>query len=433
MVKFKPLEWQIPVWRDKSQVILLTGSAGGGKSRIAAEKLHGACLKYPNTMCLAVRKTRESMTNSTVLFLERTVVGRGATHIGQKHRFEYANGSILAYGGMKDDEQREQVRGLGGEGGVDLVWMEEAMQFTEDDFNELKARLRGKAMHPPGSATSWRQIILTTNPDAPSHWINQRLILGNGARIYCSRAEDNPTNPPEYIATLDSLTGVLGERLRGGKWVQAEGAVYDVWDSAIHLIDPFPIPREWRKFRAVDFGYTNPFVCQWWAIDGDGRMYRYREIYRTKRTVTDHAAQINELSRGDGYIEATVCDHDAEDRATLEQNGISTLAATKDVSRGIQAVTTRMCKAKDGKPRLFLMRGALVEQDPNLLDARTGRATKPTCTEEEIEGYAWQRLGDGKPNKEEPTKTNDHGCDAMRYGTMYLAEHYEGSFVLKAR
>jgi predicted transcriptional regulator len=39
----------------------------------------------------------------------------------------------------------------------------------------------------------------------------------------------------------------------------------------------------------VDFGYTNPFVMQWWAEDPDGRLYLYREIYRTRRLVEDHA------------------------------------------------------------------------------------------------------------------------------------------------
>src|SRR5512142_1978419 len=84
---FKPLPWQIAPWRDKSPVILLTGSAGGGKSRLAAEKLHAACLNYAGVMALAVRKTRESMTNSTVLFLERSVIGGdpNVRHVAQKH------------------------------------------------------------------------------------------------------------------------------------------------------------------------------------------------------------------------------------------------------------------------------------------------------------------------------------------------------------
>jgi hypothetical protein len=137
-----------------------------------------------------------------------------------------------------------------------------------------------------------------------------------------------------------------------GLWVQAEGVIYEGWDEQTHVIDAFPIPDDWRRFRVIDFGYTNPFVCQWWAVDNDDRMYCYRQIYHTKRTVKVHAQKINQLSVGEN-IEATICDHDAEDRATLEENGIRTQPADKAVSVGIQRVQERLKIQGDGKPRVF--------------------------------------------------------------------------------
>src|SRR5690606_28380246 len=117
-----------------------------------------------------------------------------------------------------------------------------------------------------------------------------------------------------------------------GLWAQAEGAIYDEWRDDVHVIDQMPTGWEsWNKFRAVDLGYTNPFVCQWFAIDPDGRMYLYREIYHTRRLVEDHARQIVELSRGEKIL-FTVADHDAEDRATLHRHGVQTIAAKKAVS-----------------------------------------------------------------------------------------------------
>src|SRR6476469_10291147 len=67
------LDWQTPVKDDASFVLLLTGAAGGGKSWLAANKLHHYCLDHHGTMALALRKTRESMRNSTVLFLWRKI------------------------------------------------------------------------------------------------------------------------------------------------------------------------------------------------------------------------------------------------------------------------------------------------------------------------------------------------------------------------
>lgn len=422
---YEPLPWQIPPWQDKAAVLLLTGSAGGGKSRLAAEKLHGFCKKYPGATALMIRKTRQSMTNSTVLFTERKIIGPDPSvhHFPSKNRFEYDNGSILAYGGMADDEQREQIRSTGQDGSVDIAWMEEATAFTEDDFNEVLARMRGKA-------APWAQIILGCNPDAPTHWIARRLIEQGEAHVYYSGAMDNPHNPPAYIEALAKLTGVLGMRLRDGRWIQAEGAVYEEYDQTVHLIDPFTIPKHWRRIRVVDFGFTNPFVCQWWALDGDGRMYLYREIYMSQRTVKQHAEQMKliehwYLPSANGRkdynperekAEVTVCDHDAEDIATLKENGFSHCReAVKDVSRGIQAVQERLRLAGDGRPRLFICRNALVE-----MDERMDTAKRPTSTASEFPAYVWPKSQDGRPIKEAPVKENDHGMDALRYAVMYV-------------
>jgi phage terminase large subunit len=130
--------------------------------------------------------------------------------------------------------------------------------------------------------------------------------------------------------------------------------------------------------------------------------------------VEEHAAAINRHSEGETY-EVTVADHDAEDRATLERKGIRTRRARKDVSPGIQAVQSRLkVNPTTKKPRLFIMRGALVEEDAALREAR-----KPLCTADEFDGYIWQPGADGRPLKEQPLKVNDHGMDMLRYSVMY--------------
>lgn len=400
------IPWQLEFLRDKSLVILLEGSAGGGKSRAAGEKIHAYLSRYQSAFGLIVRKTRESLENSTVLFMRAQVIGPDpeVAYLDRRHRWLYNNGSMLAYGGMKDEGQREAIRGIGPDGALDFVWMEEAIRFTEDDYNEILARMRGKA-------APWRQIVVSTNPGSPHHWIYKRLIVGGEAKVYRSRAADNPFNPSDYLSTLAKIGGTLGQRLREGRWVQAEGVIYKEFDESVHLIDSFPVPKEWKHFLAVDFGYEHPFVCQWWAIDHDGRMYRYREIYMTHRIVSEHAQLIKKCSLGES-IPYAVCDHDAEDRATLDAAGIKTKPAEKAVSPGIQEVIERLRRAGDGKPRLFLMRNALVELDPWLVQNNL-----PTCTEEEITLYSWMQGSEGAV-KDKPRKEFDHGLDCLRYMTM---------------
>lgn len=411
---FKPLEWQIPAWRDKSLVLLLDGPAGTGKSHLAAHKIDALLRKYKRATGLMVRKTRESMTNSTLLFMAREVIGDdpNVEWKRQDRRFEYANGSVLAYGGMKDDFQRESIRSIGLSGGLDFVWMEEGHLFHLMDFEELISRMRG-------NAAPFRQIILTTNPDSDQHWIYKRLIQGGGASRYIARTEDNTYNPADYADTvLEQLSGVRYQRLRLGKWVGAEGAVYSDYSYETHVVEPFAIPADWQRFRSIDFGYTNPFVCQWWAVDGDGRMYLYRELYETGALVSDMAEEINRLSAGE-RISFTVADHDAEDRATLARHNIYTLPAKKDIRTGVQAVQDRIRIAGDGRPRLLFFNDALVRADQTLIDKK-----KPTCAVDEITGYVWEKDQSGRPAKEHPVKLDDHAMDAMRYAVMALEQQH---------
>jgi phage terminase large subunit len=114
-----------------------------------------------------------------------------------------------------------------------------------------------------------------------------------------------------------------------------------------------------------------------------------------------------------------IADHDAEDRATFDRHvGIPTVAATKGKQVGIQLVGSRIRKAGDGKPRLFICRNAVVKRDPDL-EARK----LPCSTEEEIVGYVWARTPKGD-EKEEPLDKDNHGMDAMRY---HVAYHDSGS------
>ncbi len=219
-----------------------------------------------------------------------------------------------------------------------------------------------------------------------------------------------------YIAKLDALTGPRFQRLRHGRWVQAEGVVYEGWDRAKHVIDRFRIPEDWPRYLVIDFGFTHPFVAAWYARDPDGRLYRYREIYHTKRLVEDHAKIILSEQKGEPRPVKILCDHDAEDRATLEKHlGQATQPAVKDVSPGIQCVASRLRPAGDGKPRLFFLRDSLVERDPELWDAK-----KPVETTEEFDGYIWN-TGGGRNKGEEPVKDCDHGLD----GARYICAHFD--------
>jgi PBSX family phage terminase large subunit len=410
---YRPYGAALSLLHCRATEVLLSGPAGTGKSRACLEKLHLCAEKYPGMRALILRKTRESLSESALVTWETKVLPVGHPVLeGAQRRlrqaYHYPNGSEVIVCGLDKPQKVMSTE-------FDMAYIQEAIEVTENDWEMVTTRLRNGVM-------PYQQLLADTNPDSPHHWLKRRCDRGQTQMVE-SRHEDNPTlwkrgvwTPygADYIAKLDALTGARKPRLRHGKWVQAEGAVYDLWDRNVHLIDWREIPADWRRIRSIDFGYTNPFVCQWWAIDPDTRMYLYREIYRTKRTVAKHAREIRDLSLGEN-IEATVSDHDAEDRATLHEEGIETQAAHKAISPGIQAVQRRLQKAGDEKPRLFVLRMALTERD-ELLE----KAKKPYCTEQEFDAYVWPKDAEGKAVKEVPVDVDNHGMDALRYAVAYV-------------
>jgi hypothetical protein len=424
--RYSPRGACLTLFHDRRSEVLLSGPAGTGKSRACLEKLNALMIANPGARGLIVRKTLASLGSSALMTWETYVVPElmangSLTYFGGSSReppqYRYSNGSTVTIGGMDKATRHMSTE-------YDVIYIQECIELTEGDLEALTTRLRNGRI-------SFQQIVADTNPDTPTHWLKQRVDRGQTV-LHESRHEDNPVyfdddgqmTPAgrDYIeGKLDRLTGVRYQRLRRGLWVAAEGVIYDEWDPAVHLVDPFDIPEEWPRLWVVDFGYSNPFVLQRWALDSDGRLFMYAELYRTHRLVEDHARDVLAQVAPDGeWLEprplAVICDHDAEDRATLERHlGLATTAAKKVVTSGIEAVKSRLRPAGDGRPRLHLVRDACRERDEDLVEAK-----KPAATAEEIPGYIWAPTPDGKPSKEQPLKQDDHGSDCIRYVVAHV-------------
>ncbi len=411
--------------------VIVDGPAGTGKSRAILEKLNIVAERYDGCRILIIRKTRESLTQSTMVTFETKVLpnnGRVQWRTTEQE-YRYPNESKIVVGGMDKSSKIMSTD-------YDIVYIPEVTELTEGEYEDLITRLRN-------GVVPYQQVISDCNPGPATSWVKRRWEDNKAKRIK-STHEDNPSlfNPVtkewtkaglSYLRKLNNLSGVRKKRMALGEWVSAEGVVYTDWSPEVHLIDRFEIPKEWRRVCGIDFGFTNPFVCQWWAMNEDDDMFMYREIYMTRRTVRDHSSTIKELNKRPGerdkdgkeiedYIEAYVCDHDAEDRATLEENGIWTTPADKAISIGLEKVTNRLKYDAATKPRLYVLRDSLVEVDPALQEAY-----KPLQTQDEFDLYVWPDRG----TKELPIAQNNHGMDAMRYTTMYVDtySHNGGIFV----
>jgi len=419
---YQPRGAAVSVLYSHDPEVIVSGPAGTGKSRACLEKLFLCVNKYPATRALIIRKTRESLSETALVTWETKVVpARHPCLIGPQRRlrqhYAFSNGSEIIVGGLDKTSKVMSSE-------YDLIFVQEATELAESEWEALTTRLRNGKM-------PYQQLLADCNPGAPTHWLKQRANKG-ATKLLESRHEDNPeiwdeatgkytAKGADYIAKLDALTGPRKPRLRHGIWAQAEGVVYTGWDPREHLVDRFNVPHDWPRYWVIDFGYTTPFVWQEWAADHDGRLFLIREIYHTKGLVEDHAKRISELTLGSPRPRLIICDHDAEDRATLERHlRMSTEAAQKAVSIGIQEVQKRLEFAGDSRARLFIMRDAVVARDPDLV-----AASKPACTAEEFDSYIWD-VGAGRKGGEEPMKRDDHGLDATRYLCMHIASNDTG-------
>ncbi len=413
---YRPRGAAADVFKCKDQEILLEGPAGTGKSRAILEKIHLMAEKYPGFRALILRKTRESLSQSALVTFEQFVVPpihpilKGPKRNMRQSYLYPSTGAEIVVGGLDKSEKVMSTE-------YDLAYIQEATEVTEKDWENVLTRLRNNKV-------PYQQLIADCNPDAPTHWLHQRSLKGK-VTTFVSRHEDNPVLfdddggitdfGAKYIAKLDALSGARYQRLRLGRWAGAEGQVYENWNSEHHIVDRFEVPWDWQRFWVIDFGYVNPFVWQNWVVSPDNQLILYQEIYRTKLLVEDAATMILSNTKYQPAPIAVICDHDAEDRATLKKHlNRETTKAVKIVSAGIQAVNSRLKLVENGKPRLAIMRGCRVNPpDEELEDAK-----KPLSTIEEIDGYVWD-VRAGQKRGDQPLKEDDHGCDCIRYAVCF--------------
>ncbi|MEV0445847.1 PBSX family phage terminase large subunit [Streptomyces spectabilis] len=288
-----------------------------------------------------------------------------------------------------DAKAEARLRGLTGAG----AYVDEMTLLPKEFFKRLIDR-----MSVPGAL-----IFGTTNPDNPGHWLRKDWLNRAdelGVRTWHFTLEDNPALSAEYVARMEAaFTGLWYRRYILGHWVMSEGAIYEAFDSTIHVVDEVPAITRWLC-DAIDYGTVNPFADLLIGLGADQRLYvvsEYRHDSRTARrqmTDAEYSAARRQWLAGHGVRpEFTVVDPSAasfiEQLHRDETPGV--VPAENTVLDGIRTVASLL--AAD---RLRIHRSCA-----GLID--------------ELPGYSWD---DEKAEKGEdaPIKQDDHSCDALRYG-----------------
>lgn len=296
------------------------------------------------------------------------------------------------------------------------IGIDELTKNNEDTFIDLRTRLRW-------SGVSDTKFIGATNPGGIGHaWVKSKFldnIHGENEteaeqfRYVQALATENPHLDEGYIR---SLSGLPEERRRAfleGDWDMFKGQYFTEFRKDIHTCDPFGIPEHWNRFMCADYGYRAPSAIYWCAVDEDGNVYIYRELYVTEHSPEQLADQTVVMTHPSEKI-----DYEVWDPAIWARKDSPESVATKYINRKkeLTGKMPRLLKGNNDRVNGWgVMRDYLKPfTTPDGLKAKL-RIFK-TCTE--LIRTLPSMVYDEHKVEDLDTNGDDHGCDALRYGIM---------------
>lgn len=274
-------------------------------------------------------------------------------------------------------DEIEKIKG----GQFNYIFMNEANQFDEKEFQILKMRLSARR-----EDNRPNQIILDLNPSDYYGWVRE-YIEKNIAEIDLieSNYQTNPFLGEDYIRMILELKNQDEHlwRIYGlGKWDKPENIVYNKWeiieDKDFDELNDY----EWESY-GLDFGYNSPVALVHIKVKKDD-IYVRELIYQTKLLIND----IADLMEGMGVSKEIIVYADPsspESIRYLQERGFWVEAGDRNV--------------KDGIKRLQMCKIWITKSSVNLID--------------EIKNYSFQKKDDKV--LDEPVKWKDHALDALRY------------------
>lgn len=267
----------------------LGGARGPGKSHaVLAQVGLDDCQRVPGLKVLFLRQTGIAAKESFGDLIDKVLRGRTPFEY-TNNVLKFPNRSRVILGGFHTEKDIDKYVGIE----YDLIVIEELNQLTLDKYTKLKGSLRT-------SKPNWRpRVYASFNPGGLGHQFIKELFvvphreaLESTTRFVPSTYKDNPALNQGYIEYLEALEGDLGKAWREGEWDLFAGQYFSEWRHAVHVVEPFKIPTEWRVVLWGDYGYRAPSSVAWVAISPDNQKYVYRELYRSGLTYTQLVEEV---------------------------------------------------------------------------------------------------------------------------------------------
>ena len=426
MLEGFPSERQREFFLSRARHTAYGGARGGGKSWAMRRKFILLALRYHGLNLLLLRRTLPELRENHLIPMQRELYGF-AVYNSAERVFRFPNGSRIKLGYCDTLQDVYQYQGQE----YAVIGLEEATHFTEEQMRFLTTcnRTTRKDFSP--------RMYYTCNPGNVGHAWVKRLFID---RLYAEN--ENPNDylfipariydnkvlleaDPNYIRQLEALPEELRRAHLDGDWDVHAGQYFREFSRDRHVIEPFEIPSWWRRFRSMDWGYNDPCCVLWHAVDGENRVYTYRELYVRETRAGEVASMVLELSRGES-ISYTVASPDmwqkrgavlsgaggfeGETLAELfTSSGLSLTPADNSRVPGWNRVRDFLAVAPDGRPNWLCFSDCrnLIRQLP--------------------------ALQFDQHNREDAADGDDHAPEALRYALMSRPHAGKQPIIRKAK
>ena len=390
-VPYRPQARQAIFHACNADVVLYGGAAGGGKSVSILAEAYTCARETPGSYGILFRRSFPELERSLIL-KSRQMFPRGVCKYNEMtHRWTIrperpGPDSFLDFGFAKTvKEARENYKSAE----FNFLGIDEATLNEWEIISFLISRSRSSI---PGHKP---RIVMGTNPGGVGHvWAKTYFGIGDErfppevvftpppteedpeplSRCFIpAKLSDNPRlaeNDPKYRQKLMLLP--LNERKMqmDGDWTVFEGRFFPEFLESKHVVAPETIfdrsgklPKHWKCYRSVDYGFSDPFCCLWFAVAPDGHIYIYRELYLKGLRDKQQVQLINENSFEP--IEYTTCDPAMKQKnasgvspyENYANAGVVMVPSNNDRVMGWMAMRNLLAMHPDGTPVLRMVLG----------------------------------------------------------------------------
>lgn len=381
------------VHKSTKRYIALKGSAGSGKSVDTAQQYLIRLLKDKGRNLVCIRKSDVTNRDSTYAELTGAIYRLGLDKYFECRlsplQIRCINGNMIIFRGVNDEKQREKLKSITFQKGkLTDVWIEEATELTQSDFEIIDDRLRGNL--PKGQ---FYQIKMTFNPVNKNHWIKKQFFDRQDENTLTCHSSylDNRFIDDAYKARMQRRKEVDpdGYRIYGlGDWGEIGGLVLKNWEVA-------DISQNANDYDDVaigqDFGFNHANAILQLAIKDDD-IYILKEIYVYEKDTSE----IIDIADKMDLVGKMWCDSAEPDRIkTWKKAGYKADGVTKEKTTKQKYQATQIDWLKRRKIYIH-----------------------PSCvnTKREIEQWKWKKDEQSGKYLDEPVPFFDDAMAALRYG-----------------